>query len=290
MDIHGRQAKREPGAGRAARRQHPWHDGAHWRASRRLWRVAASVQLPSLARCREHARRWLILASLLLVCLPALVCGQEEQVPFDVLQMKIQSLDERINPCKDPNGATYTTSRLEDRCMETERIIIDGQRRLFAICQEQDTSGVTPSRSCPAGTCRSELVKEVFPDPSGLETLIEEANFYIFKQKRAIRECVFGSEVQHLRNEDFVAEVQDRLYGQGQPGMCGLIADRLCSALGGDPTAMTERPASECCALSELPNSWTLESPELFKVIPPSPFPRGSRRELSRQRPVFSLS
>ena len=219
-----------------------------------------------------------------------MVCGQGEQAPFDVLQMKIQSLDERINPCKDPNGASYTTSRLEDRCMETERIIIDGQRRLFAICQVQDTSGVTSTRSCPAGTCRSELVKEVFADPSGVETLIEEANFYIFKQKRAIHECVFGSEVQYMRNEDFLAVIQEMLHGQGHPGMCGLIADRLCSALGGDPTAMTERPASECCALSELPNSWTLESPELFKVIPTSPFPRGSRRELSRQWRVFLLS
>ena len=34
----------------------------------------------------------------------------------------------------------------------------------------------------------------------------------------------------------------------------------------GDITNYTEIDASQCCALSELPDSWTIESPELFEV------------------------
>ena len=38
---------------------------------------------------------------------------------------------------------------------------------------------------------------------------------------------------------------------------------------------MVEIPSSECCAISELPNSWTIEGPELFSV-------RESKRERDR--------
>ena len=69
-----------------------------------------------------------------------------------MMQMRIKSLDERISPCIDASGASYTTGRLDDRCMETERIIIDRQHRLLAICQVKDTSGVTDVKSCPSGT------------------------------------------------------------------------------------------------------------------------------------------
>jgi len=212
-----------------------------------------------------------VAAGAFIFCLPALVCAQD--TPFENLRAQVLSLDERIHPCKDANGATYSTSRLKDKCMETERIIIDGQKRLLAICQEQDTRGITQVNSCPAGTCRSETIKEVFPDARGVPTLIEEANFYIFEKKQAIRECVFASSVQHERNEDFLAIVQEVLYRSETPGLCTSIAVKICRALGGDPSAMTEQKEetkideSECCALSELPNSWTIESPELFQVL-----------------------
>jgi hypothetical protein len=36
-----------------------------------------------------------------------------------------------------------------------------------------------------------------------------------------------------MRNEDFLAIVQDRMYSKMQPGVCSILADNLCLELGG---------------------------------------------------------
>jgi hypothetical protein len=116
---------------------------------------------------------------------------------------------------------------------------------------------------------RVEILKEVFPDangPLGSVKLVEEANYFVFKKKQAIRECKFAQRIKHMRNEDFLAIIQDVMYKKMQPGVCSILADKICLELGGDITNYTTIDASQCCALSELPNSWTIESPELFEA------------------------
>jgi len=185
-----------------------------------------------------------------------------------------------VNPCRDSEGNLYTTPRLVDRCMETERIVIESQDRLLAFCQVRDETGVASDNPCPMGVCRLEILQDVFPDPevAGSVQIIEEANYYVFKKKQTIRECRFAPEARHMRNEDFVALIQDKLYNEMTPGMCSLIAAKLCEQLGGDPENMTPIDNSQCCDLSELPNSWTIESPELFEAWCGSGFKFGNEQ------------
>jgi len=210
--------------------------------------------LRSLRRCRSSQQ----LTTIVVLCLPVLVSAQVAAGPRDALQMKMRSVNERIYPCRDKDGAEYTTSRLDARCMENEKIVIDSQHRMLAFCQIRDTTGAR----------RSEILKEVFPDQEvkGATKLIEEANYFVWNKKQTIRECIFPSEIGQLRNEDFMNVIQHALFGEASPGMCSLVADKLCAALGGDPTNMGHIPISECCQLSELPNSWAIESPELFQA------------------------
>jgi hypothetical protein len=36
-----------------------------------------------------------------------------------------------------------------------------------------------------------------------------------------------------MRNEDFLAIIQDGMYSKMQPGVCSILADNLCLELGG---------------------------------------------------------
>lgn len=36
-----------------------------------------------------------------------------------------------------------------------------------------------------------------------------------------------------MRNEDFLAIIQDVMYKQLQPGICSMVADKICLELGG---------------------------------------------------------
>lgn len=231
-------------------------------------------------KSRQRRRCGAQIPSIVLVlCLPAFVSAQIAEAPLDVLQMKMRSLNERIHPCKNEAGVPYTTNLINDRCMETEKVVIDSQKRMLAFCQVRatglsETGQVVP---CPKGICRNTILKDVFQAESAAK-IIEEANYYVFKKRQIIRECVFATDVAYLRNEDFLNVIQDAIFGDATPGICSLVADKLCTALGGDPRSMTELPSSECCAISELPDSWTIESPELFEAWCGSGFKFGNEQ------------
>ena len=52
-------------------------------------------------------------------------------------------------------------------------------------------------------------------------------------ETEAIRECKFAQRIKHMRNEDFLAIIQDVMYKKMQPGVCSILADNICLELGG---------------------------------------------------------
>lgn len=153
-----------------------------------------------------------------------------------------------------------------DKCMETEKIVIDGQRRLIAFCQVRDTypAGTPPNeRSDRSGGI---IGDHVYNPVTGGIVAAQETSVRVFKRKQAIFECPFDEFALRIRNEDFVDQIQAAL--QTSAMHCAAVSKTICKLMGGNTSSLSTLsiPNEQCCALENLQDAWTITNPRIFRA------------------------
>jgi len=152
-----------------------------------------------------------------------------------------------------------------DDCMECEKIVFDGPRRLLSFCKlpNEGTTVAEEKRDITA--------KDVYWDGNALA--IKEETMSVWQYKSVLRECVLNASYATMHMDDYHQQIQFAMAGVPST-RCSRIADHLCERMGahsissriyGATLNWTEIPMQTCCQDSKIAQSWTLDNQELWK-------------------------